>query len=310
MRTNQFENRRLATFASLKTKNTEWKHAKVINFTYRSRTNRKGRLIEEWVPVYQIPDGYSNPLEKDVLMSGVKRCQLCDTKIVRHGIILHEVKQQFLCVGLECYEVYETDSDRRLKAELLKRLIEKKLKEVMDAEKAKITEAFKKFQANGYNRWVDYNIYATIVRNRWLTWKKVKFANWIAKNAGWLVKHGYTANPQLGSKHFLNFYRSAVQQTMVTALNEFKNKALTELKGSTWNNVVTRKSDGAYINLDRNGKTKYYYHLKGNSLVNEYLKEARKADLPTLQKWIANVDKIGGSLKVEDFELQSAYRNY
>ena len=117
--TNAFAQKRVKTFDSLNTLPKDWIHAKIKSFKLKKVKNRKGDLIAHWIPLYQIPEGYTNPFDNDVLQSDWKRCQLCDTNIIRHGIILCEKTKQFLVVGLECYEVYETDDHKKLKLNIL-----------------------------------------------------------------------------------------------------------------------------------------------------------------------------------------------
>ena len=111
-RINPFAEKRVKTFSSLKTKPTDWVHAKVKTFTPFHKQRKSGIPILKWIPVYHIPDGYTNPFDRDADMTENKRCQICDTKIIEHGIITCEKTKQFLIVGKECYVVYESDSDK------------------------------------------------------------------------------------------------------------------------------------------------------------------------------------------------------
>ena len=206
-----FEDKRIKTFSSLKTKNKDWTHAKVRRFSHVVRHNRSGKLIEEWIPEYDIPIGYENPFETDVLVSDKKHCQLCDTNIINYGVILHLANKQFLIVGLECYVIYESDSDRALKLELLTRQKNEYVDGLLKIEKAKILAGVKKITDAGKRLNIDYRTHSDIVRDRWRSWSKVKFNNFVVKHASELDRIDYEPNEQLGIKPYHAFYKNILE---------------------------------------------------------------------------------------------------
>ena len=177
-RINPFSMKRIAAFESLKTKPTDWVHAKVINYHLNVRKIKKSeKMMEEWIPEYSIPEGYENPLEKDVLSSDEKKCQLCDTAIYHYGILINESKKMWILVGLECYVVYETDDDREMKLRLLKQLKDGYIQDKIRTQKEILQAALKEkvldpkvrpFENDGYyfrDAW--YKAYSVIKRDFW-----------------------------------------------------------------------------------------------------------------------------------------------
>ena len=119
-RINPFSEKRVRTFNSLDTNPDDWTHANIKSFKPIHGQRDSGNPFTHWVPVYKIPEGYTNPFGKDPEQYEHKRCQLCDTEIVSNGIILNEKTKQFLIVGGECYLVYEHDDTRHMKLQLMK----------------------------------------------------------------------------------------------------------------------------------------------------------------------------------------------
>jgi len=235
-----FEQKRILTFTGLKTKNKDWEHAKVINYSYNKRTNRSNKLIEEWIPVYKIPNGYKNPFESDVIHSKTKRCQLCDNPIINYGIIIHHTTKLFLVVGLECYELYEGDSDRRIKLQILMDCKKEYIEKLMVREKKKITSLNKKAEKSGlikkmgisrwnFNEKNNYTCYSTIIRDRWLTWSKVKFNNFLVKYSSYFGNIGYLPCDELGMKNSLKYYRELAKAKIRKDTLKFRDIVLNKM---------------------------------------------------------------------------------
>jgi hypothetical protein len=232
---NAWEQKRLKTFLSLKTKNTAWKHATVINYSLANVPNRKGELIEKWIPEYEIPVGYKNPYEKDVLNSKTKRCQLCDHKIIDFGVILHEEKKLFLIVGMECYFLYETDNDKTLRLRLLQQLMNEHIQAKIDEEKTIINGLFAAYETTLVNKdlrntfpdhyigkdW--YTFTSTIRRNQWSDWSRTKFFNFLIKNSYFFTRIGYQINEKIvPMKNVVKYYKTAFKTTVYMGLKEME----------------------------------------------------------------------------------------
>lgn len=292
-RKNHFEEKRLTTFTSLGTKNTSWTHAKVINFTLNVRKTKSGKLIEEWLPVYSIPDGFENPLDKDVLSSKEKRCQLCDTVLVRHGIILHEEKKIYLVVGLECYEVYEGDDDRELKLKLLQQLQHQHIQEKISVQKDILVKALNEkvldanvrpfenadyYQAQGW-----YSVYSTINRGRWMGWSRTKFSNWLNNNAYYLTTVlGYETDENLvGPKNRIKYWKSAAMMKTRYALYDFCKEVCKRDK--KWFYSDSRKNFGHYVkNINTNQTIDVYLQMCNDEIAKSKItrvKEIYKTDI-------------------------------
>ena len=133
--------KRLAVFKKLKTKPQDWVMGSIRDFRHRERKTKKGDIVIDWIPVYKIPDGFTNPFGDDGLQSEEEcRCQLCDHKIVYHGVILHHATNQFLIIGDTCVEKYETDDDKRMKIELLSQIKDRFVMERLMSEKKRLTD--------------------------------------------------------------------------------------------------------------------------------------------------------------------------
>jgi hypothetical protein len=309
-RKNHFEEKRLTTFTSLGTKNTEWVHAKVINFTLNIRKMKSGKLIEEWLPVYAIPDGFENPLDKDVLSSKDKRCQLCDTKLVKHGILLHEEKKIFLVVGLECYEVYEGDDDRELKLKLLQQLQHQYIQEKITIQKDILVALLKEkvldpnirpFDNTDYYQhqgW--YSVYSTINRARWMGWSRTKFSNWLNNHAYYLATIlGYETDENLvGAKNRIKYWKYATSYKTRYALYSFCKEVC--------------KRDNKYFYSDSRKKFGYYVkNINTNQTIDSYLEmcneEISKAKISRVKE-IFNTDIFANIMtKLENWKVDKGW---
>jgi hypothetical protein len=263
-----YEKRRIESFLSLGTNNKEWEHAKVKDFVYSEKYDKKGELIEEWLPVYDIPVGFKNPYEEDVLTSETKKCQLCQHPIIYYGIILHREKNLFLVVGLDCYELYESDNDKKLKLELLCKLQSGWWEEKIREERDKIVDCIKKQENHNFYRelipenllyytkeikkYSIYKAYWTITRSEWLRYSPIKFKNFIAKNAYFFNSIGYVPPKIFGAKFNKEYNRNlAVLKRYIECLNFFKHLYAEKTKKSYFsgyclNYIVNKENKKAF----------------------------------------------------------------
>jgi len=235
-RENPFARKRLETFTGLDTEPKEWGHAKVINYEPYFHTSKSGKLYERWIPEYRIPTGYKNPYDTDMIMSNHKKCQLCDTDIIDFGIILHPERNEFLIVGMDCYEIYEDDDSKRMKIELLLKEKKEFFTALMETEKGKIKSLMEAFnnkhkEVEYHSRPnVNYRAYSVAVRNRWETWTKVKFNNFIVKYSNDLKKIGYQEpEKRLSMKTYIRFYKEIAKSKVQELMMELLKNRLVEL---------------------------------------------------------------------------------
>jgi hypothetical protein len=178
-----FEDKRTKTFESLDSVSGDWIPAEVVDFKPVSRIDKKTKVEKwKWIPVYTIPEGFTNPLKKtDEQNDDDRHCQLCDHSIVDYGVILNHAKKQSLIVGMDCYELYELDDARNVRLTLLEKLEDefftKRLAEQKDRLRNTLAAYLKKNSTSGF----DYRFYSTIQRNQVIDWSKAKFYNFVAK---------------------------------------------------------------------------------------------------------------------------------
>jgi hypothetical protein len=171
-----YSEKRLNVFKKLKTKPTDWRMASVMNFRAHRRVTKKGEVVYDWIPVYKIPGGYTNPFGLDSDQSENKRCQLCDKKIVYNGVIVNENTNQFLVVGDTCMDEYYSDDDKKMLLDLMVQFKEKFVMDLLNAEKKKLTDLV---EQKAKEIRLPYAFYSVCLKNRYMTWNKAKFVKFI-----------------------------------------------------------------------------------------------------------------------------------
>lgn len=226
MRNNPFKEKRVKTFEQLGTEANQWVHAKVISFKPTIRKSKKGVMKIIWIPEYEIPEGYKNPLTRDQDFSDSMRCQLCDTKIIEQGVILHHDKKYCLFVGTDCYDIYETEDHKNIRLNLLSQIMDDYFNTQLAEVKKNFSTMIAAYRQKGYD--LEYKFYTTIARNRWVDWGRLKTYNFLAKYGWCCEKLGYT--PELGVVFSFSQYKKYLRSVLCQETHNTYMKRYNELK--------------------------------------------------------------------------------
>lgn len=209
-----FEDKRTKTFASLDTVAQDWEHAEVKDFKPLIRVNEEtGEEKIVWIPEYTIPDGFVNPLkETDEQNDEHRHCQLCDHDIILYGVILNREKKYSLIVGMDCYELYETDDARNVRLTMLENISDEFFTKRLAEQKERCKAALAVYLETNKISTLDYAFYSILQREQTVDWSKAKFYNYICKHAANCRKIGF--DPKLADLT-ANQYRKYLQNILI-----------------------------------------------------------------------------------------------